>query len=171
MKKGFILWILLINLFVWTTTSLSAEQELMHFKLGINSTGIEIEKIFESGTSLHLSETLYRRLDKWNTTNSLEGELSTAYTTMAGIRKHLKLFGQNIYLGGAVGVSGFDPTLNTHIGYELQIAKKSQPMYLRIEGGWSLIFEFAQDSGLESNFQLGIGLGSPFDLNISKIYF
>lgn len=171
MKKRLILCILLINLFVWTATSLAAEQELLHFKLGINSTGLEIEKIFASGTSLHLSETMYRRVDKWNTTNSLEGETSIAYTTMAGLRKHIKLLGQNIYLGGALGLSGLDPALNTHIGYQIQIAKKSNPMYLRVEGGWSLIFEFTQDSGLESKFQFGIGIGSPINLDISKIYY
>lgn len=171
MKKNLLLILTLVSLLSWTNSALAAERELLHYKFGLNSTGLEIEKIFDSGIGLHLSETIYRRHDRWNTINNLKGESSIAYTTLAGLRKYTRILGQDLYLGGSAGLSGLDPTLNGHVGYEFQLTSGSQPVFLRAEGGWSLIFEVTQDQGIESCFQFGFGIGSLFDLDFSGIYY
>lgn len=121
-----------------------ASRDAITVKLGLNNTGSEWERISDNGTGFFVNEcdTYYY------------------YDTVIGIRKH----NNNKYIGFGLGIHGWRPLINAHVGAEFRPTFLPSFMFLRAEGGASLVLS-SHPTLLP---QLGAGIGIDFDWNWFK---
>lgn len=154
MKKGFILALLLISVLTLSSAVLANERQVISIKGGLNSFSLEWEKISGNGSSFFITETAY----------SLHAYANDWYpysTTLFGMRKHTAVKGNHTYIGGALGICGWVPTVDAHVGYEFHPAFLPSFLNARAEAGASLVVDW--DFSLHPVLHAGVGVGFDFD--------
>lgn len=150
MKKSLVLALLLISILALSSVALAENRQVISIKVGFNSFSAEWESISAGGNSFFIQEAAY-------------GYMST---TLVGIRRHTAVQGPHTYLGGALGIYGWWPTVDAHIGYEFHPSFLPPILNARVEGGASLISDW--------NFHLypilHAGVGVSFDFDLKKFF-
>lgn len=125
-----------------------AQRDAITVKFGINNIGSEWERISDKGTGFFISEydTYYY------------------YSTLIGVRKHSSVTGNNKYFGFGIGIDGWHPTVDAHVGAEFRVSALPSFMFVRAEGGLGLAL--ASHPYLIPH--LGAGIGIDFDWNWFK---
>ena len=159
MKKSLI--VLLALVAVLSLAGMAFARDAFTVKLGVNASGLEYERISDNGKSFFITETnYYRHFD-----NDFHGRYM-AYSFLTGIRKHDSVDGNHKYFGLAAGFSDWEPLVNAHAGYEFHINPLPEFMYLRGEGGLSLVVNW--NLRVEPIVHFGGGIGINFDMNWFK---